>query len=153
MVLLLATLLGAAPALKDDTSPTPPARTVALRTRIDFGGLIISYWYVPESRVNIEAALDNARGSLLGSEILDGHALLKAVPVAGPWTAALQEGSMAIEERALLCVTGVLQLAGLWLGARQLFDPAEGAKPRGPVLSLSPIAAGRLGISVKLVGY
>jgi hypothetical protein len=153
MVYLLATLLSAAPVMKEETTSTP-ARTVTLRTRIDFGGMIISYWYVPETRAHIEAALDNARGTLLGEDVLDGQALLKAVPVMGPWVAAAQPTALTVEERMLLCVTGVVQLAGLALGAMQLFDPNLGLNaPKGPVLSISPIAFGHLGISVKIVGY
>lgn len=148
MVFLLATLLTAAPAMREQ-----PAQTVTLQTRVDFGGMIISYWYVPETRAHIEAALDNAKGTFLGTEILDGHALMKAVPVLGPWASAMKEEAMAIEDRALLCVTGLLQLVGLSVGAMQLFEPASAKKPKGPVLSVSPIAFGHLGLSVKLVGY
>lgn len=152
MLFVLASILSAAPVMKNDASAAP-ARTGMLRTRIDFGGMILTYWYVPETRSHIEAALDNARGSLVGEQMIDGFALLKALPVAGPWAASLQEKPMAVEERALLFVTGVLQLAGLSLGAMQLAEFSEGPKAKGPVLSISPISAGCLGISVKLVGY
>lgn len=152
MVCLLATLLLSAAPVTKETSP-PPARTVTLRTRIDFGGMIISYWYVPETRAQIEAAIDNAAGSLLGDEYLDTQALLRAAPVIGPWLAAARDVPMTVEERTLLCVTGVLQLAGLTLGVMRLFEPMEFGRPRGPVLSVSPIASGRLGISFRITGY
>jgi hypothetical protein len=153
MVCLLVTILSAAPVTSDTPPSTGPARTVTLRTKVDFGGMILSYWYVPSTRARIEAAIDNAMGSLRGDDFLDGGALFQAMPVVGPWAAAMKEGPMTVNERALLCATGVLQLVGLTLGVKRLFEPIELTRPKGPVLSISPIASGQLGISVRIVGY
>ncbi len=153
MVCLLATLLmSAAPVMKDTAAP--PARTVTLRTKLDFGGMILSYWYVPSTRARIEAAIDNAMGTLRGDDYLDTQALFQAMPVVGPWAAAAKVGPMSVEERTLLCATGVLQLLGLSLGVMRLFEPIEPmGKQKGPVLSISPISGGQLGISMRITGY
>jgi hypothetical protein len=143
--LLLATVLASA--------PVEAPRTAPLRAKLDVAGMIASTWYVPESRAHIEAALDNARGTFLGESTLNGEGLLMVLPVIGPWTAALQDDvPLAFGDRALLYTAGLLQLVGISLGAMQLFE-GEGLVAKGPVLSVSPIAGGQLGVSVRITGF
>ncbi len=144
MFVVLATLLAASP--MTGRPPEVTHRTGVLRTRVDFVGLITSSWYVPQSRTNIEAALDSLR-----RDTLNGEGVLLATPVFGPWMTAGQE-TLTGPDRALLYTTGVLQLVGLSLGAMHLFAPHAPAR-MGPVLSISPIAAGRVGLSVRIVGF
>lgn len=159
MVALLLTMLSAAP-LAAVTLTAPVAAPVSprvaqggLRARLDLGGLLAASWYVAPSRSRIDAALDNAKGSLRGHAIFDGNALLLATPVVGPWVLAGQQRSLDGGDRALLVTSGVLQLVGLSLGALWLASDDDGPKAEGPVLTVSPIAGGRLGLSVKLTGF
>lgn len=150
MVLLLSALLCATPTVAPP--PEVTARSAKLRAKVDVVGMIFSYWYVPQSRTHIEAALNNAKGSFLDQNTLNGEGLLMATPVVGPWLAA-GEDSLDGGDRALLYTSGILQLVGLSLGAMRLFQPNEGPVAKGPVLSVSPITAGRLGLSVRIVGF
>lgn len=150
---VLATLLSAAPL---ETASLPVAgegpRRPALQVRLDFAGFVASSWFVPESRSQIEAALENARGSLLGEESLDGRGLLRVAPVIGPWLIASRD-PVSHSDRAFLVTAGLLQLVGLWVGALQLSSPGLGlAQHEGPVLSISPLVGGSLGLSLKIRG-
>ncbi len=143
MFVVLATLLAASPMA--DQPPASTVRTGMLRARVDLLGLITSSWYVPQSRTNIEAALHSLR-----KDTLDGQGVLLATPVFGPWMTAGSD-SLSGSERALLYTTGLLQLVGLSLGAMHLFETPAPATT-GPVLSVSPIAAGRVGLSIRITG-
>ena len=144
MFFALATLLAASP--MTGRPPKPTVRTGVLRARVDFVGLITSSWYVPQSRAHIEAALHS-----LGRDKLGGEGVMLAAPVLGPWMTAGQAGTLTGGDRALLYTTGVLQLAGLSLGAMRLLEK-PGPLTTGPVLSVSPIAAGRIGLSIRITG-
>ncbi|MDP2269512.1 MAG: hypothetical protein Q8K32_02200 [Archangium sp.] len=145
MFAVLATLLAASP--MTGKPPEATVRTGVLRARVDFVGLITSSWYVPQSRINIEAALHS-----LSRDTLSGEGVLLAAPVFGPWMTAGQSGPLTGGDRALLYTTGILQLVGLSLGAMHLFEK-PGPRTTGPVLSVSPISAGRIGLSVRIVGF
>ncbi len=144
MLFALATLLAASP--MTGRPPELTVRTGVLRARVDFVGLITSSWYVPQSRTHIEAALHSLR-----KETLDGEGVLLATPVFGPWMTAGQGGTLTGGDRALLYTTGVMQLVGLSLGAMNLLKK-PGPVTTGPVLSVSPIAAGRIGLSIRITG-
>ena len=144
MFVVLATLLAASP--MTGKPPEVTLRTGVLRTRVDFVGMISSSWYVPQSRTNIEAALHSLR-----RDTLNGEGMLLATPVFGPWMTAGAGGTLTGADRALLYTTGVLQLVGLSLGAMHLFE-THGPARTGPVLSISPIAAGRIGLSIRITG-
>lgn len=77
---------------------------------------------------------------------------LLATPAVGPLLLAAREGPWRVEDRALLISSGLLQLIGLWVGVTSLAS-GERAAAHGKVLSFSPIAGGRLGLSVKLTGF
>lgn len=149
MFLLLATVLSAAP-LGAKVHSAPPAR-MTLQLRVDFGGMLMSSWYVPQTRTHIDAAIGNARGMLRGDEVLDGNSVLLAMPVVGPWMLAGHSPNNG--ELAMLVGTGVLQLAGLAMATLSLTAAPEARPSGGPVLSFSPIAAGHLGFSVKLANF
>ncbi len=143
MVLLLATLLA--------SSPVTPAPRATLRAQLDVTGLVGASWYVPAGRARIESAWDSMRGALFGPGSLDGLALAYALPVMGPFLAAQHVDGW--QDRALLATSGVLQLIGLTVGARRWLSDEPAARDAGPVLSVSPIAGGRLGLSVRLTGF
>lgn len=154
MVLLLVTLLSAAPVHAGGHVTQRPAQSVELRTQVDWFGMVSSYWYVPQSRVHIEALLDNARGTLRGDADLNGQGLLRATPVVGPWmTAASRDLSLTDSDRLLLCASGMMQLIGLTLGTMSVLQPMDELDAKGPVLRISPIAGGQLGVSVRIVGF
>lgn len=141
MVLLLAATLLAA---------SPRGSTTTLRAQLDVGGLVGASWYVPAGRERVESALTNVRGAVFGPGTLDAFALAYALPVMGPWLTAQHVDDW--QDRALLATSGVLQLIGLTVGAtRWLADAPE--HDAGPLLSVSPIAGGRLGLSVRLTGF
>lgn len=164
MLLFLASLLAAAPlpAMPGPLMPREekPSLTVtrttrsALETKLDVGGLLGASWYVAPGRSQIEAAWLNAKGSLFGAAPLDGEALLLAAPVIGPWMVAHRDPQLDLGDRALLVTSGALQLLGLSVSAWRLANDEGGvAAESGPTLSLSPIAGGRLGLSVRLTGF
>lgn len=156
MVVVLATVLSALPAVSfaPEVAPPPNVRVAAggFQVRLDLAGLVGASWFVPQGRARIEAVLLNARGSLRGEHPLDFDGVLLAAPGVGPLLLAAREGPLGAEERALLIASGALQLVGLSLGATALAS-GEGLAPRGPVLSFSPIAGGRLGLSLRLTGF
>ena len=141
MVLLLATLLSAAPV------GARPAST-ALAARLDMGGLLGASWYVPAGRAQLSAAMNDA---LRADRSLEFNSVVLSMPVLGPWMLAGRDVGDA-QDRALLVTSGVLQLVGLSVGAFRLAND-EVAVETGPVLSFSPIASGRLGFSVRLTGF
>lgn len=150
---ILATLLSAAPL---ETASVPAAseapRRPALQVQLDFAGFVVSSWFVPESRSQIEAALANARGSLLGEENLDGRGLLRVAPVIGPWLIASRD-PVSASDKAFLITAGFLQLVGLSVGALRLSSPGLSLpRAEGPVLSISPLVGGSLGLSLKIRG-
>ncbi len=158
MVIVLATLLSAAPLAAASFPPeVVPARTqrvpaAAFRVRLDVGGLLGASWFVPQGRARIEAALANAGGSLRGESTFDSQGFFLATPGVGPLLLATREGPLGSEERALLIASGALQFLGMTLGASALAS-GESALPKGPVLSFSPIAGGRLGFAMRLSGF
>lgn len=163
MLLLVASLLAASPFPAMPSPLTPreaPAATVStsrrpMETKLDVGGLLGASWYVAPARSQIEAAWVNAKGSLFGTAPLDGEALLLAAPVIGPWMVAHRDVQLDLGDRALLVTSGALQLLGLSVSAWRLATEEGGGVTgaQGPVLSLSPIAGGRLGLSVRLTGF
>jgi hypothetical protein len=161
MLALVALALAASPfeGLQPQASSPPAAvkreARCALETKLDLGGLLGASWYVAPARSQIQAAWENAKGTLLGEGPLDGQTLLLAAPVVGPWMVAQRDGSLDGADRALLVTSGALQLLGLSLGAWRLAQdqaPSVSSADRGPVLSVSPVAGGRLGLSVQLTG-
>ena len=145
MVLLLAASLLA-------STPTTPVVRTTLRAQVDVGGMLGSSWYVTTLRGHLENALTQAKGLLLDGRDFDALSLAYAAPMVGPLLAARQSDDPF--ESALLVTSGVLQTVGLGLGAAQLFgDTEHGVVERGPVVSFSPIAAGRLGLSVRITGF
>ena len=142
MLIALVTVLAATPA---------PLERLTVRTQLDVGGMLGATWYVPQSRVHLEAALHQARGLFDGGE-LNGVTLAYAAPVVGALLVARDTEDPL--DRALLVTSGVLQGMGLGIGAARLFaDEEEGVVETGPVLSISPIAAGRLGLSLRITGF
>lgn len=138
MVLVLAALL----------TSTPPTRDT-LRLQVDLGGLVNAAWYVPAGRVHLEAALWLSRDAVFRGAQLDFYTLALAMPMLGPWLAAPQVDDPL--DRAMLVTSGVLQTIGVGLAAARLFSgPGDGVVEVGPVLRFSPIAGGRLGLSVRL---
>lgn len=161
MFALVALALAAGPFDGLEPGPSAPRVSVkrearrALETKLDLGGLLSASWYVAPARSQIQAAWETTKGSLLGAGQLDGQALLLATPVVGPWMVAQRDGSLDGADRALLLTSGALQLLGLSVGAWRLAqEPGPGVSSAdcGPVLSVSPIAGGRLGLSVQLTG-
>ena len=158
MLVVLVALLGATPlgptSFPPELAPPPNDRgsLPALRVRIDLGGLLGASWFVPQGRERIEAALANAGASLRGEHAFDVDGMLLATPAVGPLLLAAREGPWSVEDRALLISSGLLQLIGLWVGVTSLAS-GESAAAHGKVLSFSPIAGGRLGLSVKLTGF
>lgn len=164
MLLLVASLLAASPFPAMPSALTPreqPAPSVsqqpprALQAKLDVGGLLGASWYVAPGRSQIEAAWVNAKGSLFGTSPLDGEALLLAAPVIGPWMVAHRDGQLDLGDRAMLLTSGALQLLGVSVSVWRLAMEEGGGvgTEAGPVLSLSPIAGGRLGVSVRLTGF
>jgi len=156
MVVVLATVLSALPAVSfpPEVAPPPNVREApaVFQVRLDLAGLVGASWFVPQGRARIEAVVFNARSSLRGERSLDLDGVLLAMPGVGPLLLAAREGPLGAEERALLIASGALQLFGLALGGTALAS-GEGLAPRGPVLSFSPIAGGRLGLSLRLSGF
>lgn len=162
-VLLLA-LLASNPAF--DVAPSAAGRvgglldvrrtvhaTPSLTVQLDLGGLLGAAWYVPSGRANLEAARDLGLGVLLSGQRLDSEVLLLAAPVVGPWVQASRSAT-AGDDAALLLATGALQALGLAVGAvRMADDGGDAAGPTGPVVSVSPIAGGRLGLTVRITGF
>lgn len=147
MLLLVATLLASTPA-----APAPVVRT-GVQWQLDVGGLLGSAWYVPESRVHLEAALDASRGLWRTTTGVDAMAFAYASPVVGSFLAASDASSDFV--RAMLVTSGLLQGLGLTvLTWRLLADaPPSNLVQAGPTVSLSPIAAGGLGLSLRLTGW
>jgi len=145
MLLALVAVLAATP-------PTPPVQRTTLRARLDVGGMLIASWYVPQARVHLENVLQRARGLMTGARELDGLVLAYATPVVGPWLVA--RDTVDPLDRIMLVASGLLQTMGLGLGAVQLFSDGEaGVVETGPVVVLSPIAGGRLGLSLCVTGF
>ena len=158
VLVVLVTLLGASPLMPPSLAPelTPPpinrGSTSAFRLRVDLGGLLGASWFVPQSRERIEAMVLSAGASFRGEHAFDVDGLLLAAPAVGPLMLAAREGPLSLEDRALLISSGLLQLVGLSVGATALAS-GESLASRGRVLSFSPIAGGRLGLSMRLSGF
>lgn len=143
MLLALVTVLA--------STPPMPLERATVRTQLDVGGMLGATWYVPQSRVHLEAALTQARGLLRGED-LDGLTLAYSAPLVGAFLVARDTEDLL--DRALLITSGLLQGVGLGVGAARLFaDDERGVVETGPVVSFSPIAAGRLGLSVRITGF
>jgi hypothetical protein len=141
MLLLLATVLAS----------TPVTRT-NVHAELDVGGLVGASWYVPMSRERIELALQHSRQVAFGDQHLDPLKLVYALPMLGPWmTTGHTDDAL---DNVLLITTGILQTLGLGLAASELFqDRDTSVVEAGPLISLSPIAGGRLGLSVRITGF
>jgi|GEM_PF-5420031 hypothetical protein len=137
MLLLLTTILAA----------TPVTRT-SVRAELDVGGLVGASWYVPAGRERIEAA----RLAFFSDAPAELSTYAYALPVVGPMmtTRLIDDGV----DRALLITTSLLQTLGLTMGAAWLFqDRDSNVIEAGPLISISPIAAGRLGLSLRVTGF
>lgn len=143
MLLLLATVLASTP---------PTLERTTLRTQLDVGGMLGATWYVPQSRAHLEAVLTQAKGLFTGTSELEARTLAFAAPLVGPLLVA-RETEDALD-RALLLTSGLLQGVGLGVGAARFFrDEEPHIVETGPVVSFSPIAAGRLGLSLRITGF
>jgi hypothetical protein len=123
--------------------------TSAVRVEVDLGGLLGAPWYVPAGRDKLEAAWVLTHEALRGRRVLEVETLSMALPVVGPWLTAQHGDSPA--ERFSLVTAGVLQAVGLAVGVGRWFCVPDG-EDGGPVLRFSPIAAGQLGLSLRLSG-
>jgi hypothetical protein len=140
MLLLLATVLAS----------TPVTRTT-VRAELDVGGLVGAAWYVPASRERMQVALEHTKGVAFGDEHLESLKLAYALPMIGPWmTSPLADDRI---DSALLITTGILQTLGVGLAAAELFKTEDSVVEAGPLISFSPIAGGRLGLSVRVTGF
>lgn len=129
-------------------------RSARLVSRLDLGGLLGASWFVPSARQQMEATLWSARDALRGEARFEVQRLVVGVPVVGPWVLA-SDPTLGGFDRGLLITSGVLQLVGFSVGLARLVE-TEASTPTaasGPVLTFSPISAGRLGLSVKLAGF
>jgi hypothetical protein len=158
LVLIAATPSWAATEPASAPSAVVYAKARGVKLELDLGGMIWSSWYLPSGQRGIEAARDSAMSFLAhGSSLseLNVDALVAGSPVVGPWTAAMRGGpDLLAFERPMLVACGALQALGMTLLTRRLLTPAEATdEPEGPTLSLSPIAAGHLGVSVQLTGF
>jgi hypothetical protein len=124
--------------------------TTAVRVDVDLGGLLGAPWYVPAGRDQLEAAWALTHEALRGRRVLEVERLSMALPVVGPWLTGKHGDSPA--ERLSLLTAGVLQAVGLAVGVeRWLREPVS--EDEGLVLRFSPIAAGQLGLTVRLSGF
>lgn len=129
-------------------------RSARLVSRLDIGGLLGASWFVPAARQQMEATLWSARDALARDTRFHVQSLLVGVPVVGPWMLA-SDPTHGAADRGLLIASGVLQLVGFSVGLARLAQNEDGTSVAGvgPVLTFSPISAGRLGLCVKLVGF
>lgn len=114
MLLALVTVLA--------STPSMPLERATVRTQLDVGGMLGATWYVPQSRVHLEAALTQARGLLRGED-LDGLTLAYSAPLVGALLVARDTEDLL--DRALLITSGLLQGVGLGVGAARLFADVE----------------------------
>ena len=145
LTLLATTLLAAAPA------PVVVTRA-ELRWQLDAGGMVGSVWYLPETRAHLEDALAESRGLWRTTTGIDARTFAYAAPVVGSFLAATDANNALT--RGLLMTSGVLQALGLAVFSYRWF--IESPSPivhTGPTLSVSPLAAGGLGLSVRLTGW
>ncbi len=143
MLLVLVTVLASNPA---------PVERWTFRTRLDLGDLMLSSWYVPEGRAHIERALQQAQGLFRSGADPDGMTLAYAAPIMGPWLAARE--TIEPLDRVMLITSGVLQTIGFGVATARLLSETEaGVVETGPVLALSPIAGGHLGLSLSVTGF
>lgn len=162
--LLLIAVLAAAPQ-PDWARPAPaleltararPKTPPALRFELDLGGLLRASWFLPAGERSLDAARDAGLAFLLHGRPLEADTVVLAMPVVGPLVTATRGSDLLSMERPLLVASGLLQALGVGVAALRLHHRLYGASeaPDGaPVLSLSPIAAGHLGLSVKLTGF
>lgn len=128
-----------------------PTQTVSLSARLDVGALVGSGWYVPQTREQMMLALNGARDSLLGTQVMRFDPVLNSTPVVGAWVMATSARGY---DQAMLITSGALQLMGVLVSLKRLLLEENGfAKPVGPQLSFSPIVGGQLGISVRLTNF
>lgn len=128
-----------------------PTQTVTLSAQLDVSGMLASGWYVPQTHEQMMLALNGARDSLLGTQLMRFDPVLNSTPVVGAWVMAADARGY---DQAMLITSGALQLMGMLVGLKRLlFDDAAFAKPVGPQLTVSPIVGGQLGLSVRLTNF
>ena len=121
------------------------------------GAFIGSVWASPSFR----ASIDRYRGETFRmlethGSLLDSDMLVMTAPVVGPWLMIARGQLQSNEDMWLLVTSGVLQAVGLttlmyrWVTQRPVI---ESAPPQGLELSIAPIVANRLGVSVTLSGF
>lgn len=162
--LVLFIALAAAPQPDWATPAAAPLQTArarletpaSLHFELDLGGLLRASWYLPAGERNLDAARDAGLAFLLRGRPLEADAVLFAVPVVGPLMTAARGNDLLALERPLLVASGLLEAVGVGVAALRLHRRLSGATEvadGAPVLSVSPIAAGHLGLSVRLTGF
>ncbi len=121
-----------------------------VHVELDLGGLLGATWYVPAGRARLDAAWAAGHDALLHHRPLDVAALAPTIPLVGAWFLARPDEPPL--ERAALVAAGLLQGVGLMVGLLRL-GSAPRPEAEGLVLRFSPIAAGQLGLSVRVVGF
>jgi hypothetical protein len=100
----------------------------------------------------MQVALEHTKGVAFGDEHLEFLKLAYALPMIGPWMTSPHADDRI--DSALLITTGILQTLGVGLAAAELFKTEDrSVVEAGPLISLSPIAGGRLGLSVRVTGF
>ena len=162
--LLLIAVLAAAPPPAWATPESPPPATevrlkatpAAVHFELDLGGFLRASWFLPSGERSLDAARDAGLAFLLHGRTLEADVVLLAMPVVGPLMTAARGNDLLAMERPLLVTSGLLQAVGVGVAALRLhhrfYGPPE-VSDGAPVISLSPIAAGHLGLSLRITGF
>lgn len=134
------------------TASTPSAPVLVrsgVRTQLDVGAMMGATWFVSTGRAQLTSAMEVTRKSFFETWQMDPNLVAQATPVVGPCVMAA--GTADAVERALLLASGGLQAMGLSVQMLRLMSPDDARiAEEGPMLKISPIAAGHLGLSVRL---
>ena len=122
--------------------------------RLDAGGFLGAGWGVRSYRIQLET-LSQQGSSFVDdrNQQLDSWLFVRTtLPVAGPLLTLEYGGELARREAFELILTSGLQAVGLAALTYRAYFSHEAAGPPAYVeMSLSPLAAGRLGISMTLL--
>ena len=136
-----------------DEAEKPAARPPrGFTLRLDAGGFLGAGWGTQSYRDQV-TKLERQGLEFWGQGTEPDSALVaRSLPIAGPLLTLQYGGALAYSERTELILTSGLQAIGLALLTYQAYlrnDPPE--PPVALVLSISPLVAGHLGLSLTLL--
>jgi hypothetical protein len=137
----------------DAADEKPPARIPrGFSLRLDAGGFLGAGWGTQIYRDQINQLKDQGITFWAQGTEPDSQLVVRSLPIAGPLVTLEYGGKLARAEAAELVLTSALQAVGLAMLTYQAFMINEPSEPPAALeLSISPLVAGHLGLSLSLL--